>query len=84
MVQTSGHGIQTGFNIPQAFPVSQLGKCEAQKLIQAGEVFHPVVTIVAFNTLSKLIAWKEIHDLGEYRLAFAHHYTPFGLVCDEV
>ena len=44
---------QTSFDVAQAFPVSQLGKCHASKLIEAGKGLDFVIAPIALNTPTK-------------------------------
>lgn len=44
---------QAGFDIPEAFPVGELGEGQAQELVETGEGFDFVMATIALYTTSK-------------------------------
>ena len=59
------HGLQTSLDIAKAFPVGQLGKGQAEELIETEKTLDLVIPLVAANTFSELVKRQEGHDLGE-------------------
>ena len=56
----------------QRFPVRQLGKCDGEELIQAGEVLDFCAVPVVGHTAAKRAQWQIDHELRKYELAFVH------------
>ena len=56
---------KAGFDIPQALPVSDLGKGHAVILFESGELFDFVVAVVTIHALVKDVERKKFHHLGE-------------------
>lgn len=52
---------ETGLNISQAFPVGQLGKRHAEKLVPAGEAYDLVVAVVSCDALAELVGRDKVH-----------------------
>jgi len=67
---------QACLDIPQAFPVGQLGKGHAEELVPAGENLYLVVSIVAFYALPKFVHGNKVHQLGEYGSTRVHQPSP--------
>jgi hypothetical protein len=65
MVETASHGLQTGDDIPEAFPIGQLSKRQAKELVKTGEPSDSVVSVVAPDTLPELVEGQEGHDLSK-------------------
>lgn len=55
VIELGGLCSQTGLDIPQTFPVSQLGKGQAEKLIQRGETLGLVIAVIPFDTATKFV-----------------------------
>src|ERR1700752_1270271 len=60
---------QTGFDIAQAFAISQLRECHTQKLIPTRELLQLVGSLVTIYTTMKLVRRKKVHQLRENRFA---------------
>ena len=45
--------INKGRRLPQAFPVSELGKGHAEKLVSAGKAFDLVIAVVSCDAVAK-------------------------------
>ncbi|OQC72249.1 MAG: hypothetical protein BWX44_01765 [Spirochaetes bacterium ADurb.Bin001] len=52
---------QANLDISQAFAISQLGECHAEKLVPARETDHLVIAIVLIDAFSELVCGDEIH-----------------------
>ena len=65
-------GAQTGFDVAQALAVIELGKGQAQKLIEAGETLHLVMALVAADATAKLGEQKQGYQLSKNRSATVH------------
>jgi hypothetical protein len=63
---------QAGFDIPQAFPIGQLGKRHGPVLLAATERPHPAVATVSGNNPAEGLPGQEFHQLGEKRFAGVH------------
>lgn len=61
MIEFGLHGPQAGFDVPQALPVSQLGKRHTEKLVVAGESPHPIMASIPADTMIELVLRKEVH-----------------------
>jgi hypothetical protein len=66
-------------NITQTFPVRELCKSHAEKLLPAGKVLDFVVAIVPFNTLIEFIRQYKVHELRKYCLPRVHTPSPSAL-----
>ena len=71
---------QTGLDIPQAFPVGELGEGHAEKLIPAGEALHLVVAVVPLDAFAELVCGDKVHQLGKDRFPGIHVTTPSALM----
>jgi hypothetical protein len=58
---------KAGLDIAEAFPVCELGKTHAEKLIPAGKRNELVVALVPFDTFLKFVSGKDLHQLRENR-----------------
>src|SRR4030042_3240725 len=67
-------------NITQTFPIRELCKSHAEKLLPTGKVLDFVVAIVLFNTLIEFIRWYKVHELRKYCLSRIHTPSPSALV----
>ena len=67
---------KAGFDIPQALPVSDLGKGHAVILIEAGELFDLVVAMVTIYTLVKNVERKKFHHLRKNDFSGIHRQPP--------
>jgi len=72
VVELVALGFATGFDVAQAFPVRELGKCHAPILILIAETLDVPVAIVALNTTSKGMQRHMIHRLREDKFACVH------------
>src|SRR5450631_3475979 len=54
---------QTGFDVPQALAIGQLGKGHAEILFEAGELLDLVVAVVAIDALMENMERKMLHHL---------------------
>ena len=63
---------QAGFDVSQAFTVSQLGECHATILLGASERKDLVFAIIAIYTTSESVPWNKIHHLRENQFAVVH------------
>ena len=52
---------QADLDISQAFAISKLGECHAEKLVPAREADHLVIAVVLIDTFSKLVRGDKIH-----------------------
>lgn len=69
---------QTAFDIPQSFPVGELGKSHTEILIHTGEGFGVSFPIVLFYAAGKLPVRNILHHLRKDRSATVHRLPPFG------
>jgi hypothetical protein len=85
MIQFGLHGFQTGFDIPQAFPIGKLSEGHAEILIEATEFLYFVMAAVSVHAFSKLMEWKKFHQLRKDGLALIHgsFHTPSGIGNDQ-
>jgi len=67
--------VQTCFDIPQALPVRQLGKRQAQQLVIAGKPPNPVVAAVSVNAFVEIIAWQMLKELRKDRPSWIHRLS---------
>jgi len=47
VVEFGFHGAQTGLDLAQTFAAGQLGKCHAEKLVEAGKTSHATIALIA-------------------------------------
>jgi hypothetical protein len=66
---------ETGFDVPQAFPIGQLCEGHAQELVETTEGAHVEIASV-LRYLAKGMPGCELHHLGEHELADMHHRLP--------
>jgi hypothetical protein len=76
VIELGRRGAQTGFNVAQAFAISQLGERHAQKLIQTGEPARAVIATIPIHTAPKIAQRQVRHQLGKDRLSFVHGAGP--------
>ena len=55
MIELRLHGAQTRFGVAQTFPVGELCEDHTKELIEAGKFPHPVIALIATNTLVELV-----------------------------
>jgi phytoene dehydrogenase-like protein len=67
---------QTGFDVAQALPVGRLCEGHAQVLVETGEVFDLVLSIVASNAATESGQRQMRHDLRKNEFARVHEYAP--------
>lgn len=63
---------KAGLDMPQALPVSDLGKGHAVILPQTGELFDLVVAVVTIYALVKDVVRKKLHHLRENDFSGVH------------
>jgi hypothetical protein len=66
------------FDIPKAFPKSELSKCHAEELVQAGKTLDLVVSVVSQNAFAEIVHGKKVHQLRENSATDIHR--PFLFV----
>ena len=54
-------GSKTGLDVTEAFPVGQLSKRHAKKLVPAGETFDFVLTCVTIHTFHEIVVREKVH-----------------------
>src|SRR5208282_5611347 len=67
-----------GLDITKALPVGQLSECHGAILLAATECPHSAVAIVAHDDPAEGLPRKEVHQLGEKRLAGVHRRLQEG------
>jgi len=65
VVKSAFHRLKTRLDIAEAFPVGQLGKSQAEELIEAGEFSDSVVAMITPDAFPKFGHRQESHDLGK-------------------
>ena len=65
MVEPILHGSKAGLDVAETFAIGQLGKGQAEELIETREAFDLEVAAVAPNALPKFVKRKKVHDLRE-------------------
>jgi len=65
MIEPALHGSQAGYDIAEAFPVSQLGEGQTEELVEARKSPDFVVSLITPDAFSKLVQWQKGHGLGE-------------------
>ena len=78
MVKSAFHSLKTRLDIAEAFAVGQLGKSQAEKLVEAGEFSDSVVAAVTPDAFAEFGHRQESHDLGE-NCGRGVHRTLLGL-----
>ena len=63
---------QTGFDVPQALPKSNLREGHCEKLISGGHASTASLHRVKPNTTIELLSVNEVGDLGEYQSSSVH------------
>lgn len=76
VIQLCLHRSQACLYISQAFPIGQLGKGHAEKLVPAGEALDLVVAVVSSYTLAEIVNRYEVHQLGEHGTTGVHQPPP--------
>ena len=72
MIQLALHRSQTGFDIAQAFAVSELGECHGQVLIPTRESPEMVITIITVYAFLKFLVRKMRDQFREDEPASMH------------
>ncbi len=67
---------QACLNIPEVFPVRQLGKGHTKELVQAGKRLHLVIAVVALDALAKLVGGNQVHRVSKHGSAEIHTPSP--------
>jgi len=67
---------QARFYIAQAFPVSQLSKRQAQKLLETGEILDLVLARIKRHTPAKCGQRQMLGQLCKNQLAYTHKQYP--------
>ena len=67
---------EAGLDVPQAFPIGQLGKGHAEILIPTREALDFVVAVVSLDTLAKIVYGQEVHQLREDCTTNVHQPSP--------
>jgi hypothetical protein len=72
VVEFRTEGRQAGFDVPQAFASSQLGKRQHEELFISGEFADTAVAVVTGDTLVELVFREAVEELGEDGATFVH------------
>src|SRR5262249_55758856 len=72
MIQPVFLRTQTGDNVAQALPVTQLRECHRQKLIPTGKTPYPIVASVTLHTPAKLVPGQVTDELRKQALSTVH------------
>jgi len=72
VIEFAAHGAKAGFDVAQAFAVSQLGKSHRQKLIPARETLQVIVASITGDAFLKLLVGKILHPLRKDGLSEIH------------
>ena len=71
---------QADLDIPEAFPVGELGECHAQVLVPAGKADHLVIAVVSIDAFSEFVCGNKVHQLGKDRFPGIHVLPPHSLM----
>ena len=71
---------QADLDVPEAFPVGELGKCHAEVLVPAGKADHLVTAVVSIDAFSELVRGDKVHQLGKDRFPGIHAQPPHSLM----
>ena len=63
---------QAGFDVPQAFAESQLGKRHAQELVEVGERERRIAARILRHAAAEGVRRQMIHQLREYQFSRIH------------
>jgi hypothetical protein len=74
---------QTGFDIPEAFPVGQFSKGHTEVMVEAGKLLDLEVAIVAIYALMKDVEREMLHNLRENELSGVHSSALRTLLCED-
>jgi len=74
VIELGAQGPQTGFDIAQALPVSQLGESQHEEMLVTGQCAHMFVARVAADTLVECALGQFVHQLGEDGAALIHSW----------
>lgn len=72
VVQPGLHGTQAGLDVAEALAVGQLGECQGEELVHAGEALDFALAGIARDTAMKRLQREQSHDLGEDSAAGIH------------
>lgn len=75
MVQLDRLRPQAGFDIPQAFVISQLGEGHAQELVEVGECERRVAAWILRPAAAECVQRHMFHQLSEYQFSRMHWST---------
>lgn len=76
VIQSVALHTKTGFDVPKALPESQLRKRHAKKLIQTGERFYFVFSVVPGHATAKRRQRQMLCQLSENQFSLVHSSTP--------
>jgi hypothetical protein len=76
MVKPLLHGQKASLDIAEAFPVGQLGKSQAKKLIETEEALDFVIATVTSHAFSEFVHRQKGHDLSEDGRLGVHRALP--------
>ena len=76
MVELFVMRVQACLDVPQALPVRELRKGQAQQLVIAGEPSNPVIAVIAAHAFVKLIARQMLKELRKDRPSWIHRLSP--------
>jgi hypothetical protein len=65
MIEFGLHRSQARFDVAQAFPISELGESQAQKLIFTGEFTGSVIAAVSTHAFVEFVLRQEVQQLRE-------------------
>jgi len=71
------YGFEARLDIPQTFPIRQLGETHDQILAVTTQFANPFVAVVSSCTFVELVPWNEFHQLGKDGPTFLHDLSPF-------
>ncbi len=75
----ASHYTQAALDVTKTFTVCQLGKGNAQKLIETCKRTIAIILVVSLNTATKLFNGEKTHDLRKYSLAIIHWLLAFDV-----
>jgi hypothetical protein len=72
VIQLALQRTQTGFDVAQTVPISQLGEGHRQILIPAGEASQPQIALITLDATTELPIGKKADQLREHGAALIH------------
>ena len=76
MVQLGRLRPQAGFDVPQAFAISQLGEGHAQELVEVGKRQCRIAARILRHATAECVQRQMFHQLSEYQFSRMHWSTP--------